>query len=173
MPEDVNHRALLEWDSPREKTMLDFQAFIAIITAILVFVTGVALKYETIHFKNYELPIPQWAGLSFAGVTFTFVVLDQILRGFVRLEEVQRRDEEVQRRDEERNRRDEEARARKADAARAEDERIRATERETRRTRIETRYRTALARFHLDPSQFHRKQLADILALLEEYRDTL
>ncbi|MBD2654640.1 hypothetical protein H6G45_14350 [Synechocystis sp. FACHB-383] len=103
-----------------------------------MFVTGVALKYETIQFKNYELPIPQWAGLSFAGVTFTFVVLDQILRGFVRLEEVQRRDEE-------RNRRDEEARARKADAARTEDERIKATERETRRTRIETRYRTAIS----------------------------
>lgn len=160
--------------------MPDFQAFIAIITTILVFVTGVALKYETIYFKNYELPIPQWAGLSFAGVTFTFVVLDQILRGFVRLEEVQRRDEErdcrdeeIQRRDEERNRRDEEARARKADAARAEDERIRATERETRRTRIETRYRTALARFQLDPSQLHRRQLADIVALLEEYQDTL
>ncbi|MBE9241586.1 hypothetical protein [Synechocystis salina] len=146
--------------------MPDFQAFIAIITTILVFVTGVALKYETIQFKNYELPIPQWAGLSFAGVTFTFVVLDQILRGFVRLEEVQRRDEE-------RNRRDEEARARKADAARTEDERIKATERETRRTRIETRYRTAIARFQLDPSPIHRTQLADILALLEEYQDTL
>jgi hypothetical protein len=135
--------------------MPDFQAFIAIITTILVFVTGVALKYETIHFKNYELPIPQWAGLSFAGVTFTFVVLDQILRGFVRLEEIQRRTEEEQRRDQERSLRDQ------------------ATERETRRTRIETRYRTTIARFQLDPSPIHRRQLADIIALLEEYRDTL
>ncbi|AGF51712.1 ssr2549 [Synechocystis sp. PCC 6803] len=56
--------------------MPDFQAFIAIITTILVFAIGVALKYETIYFKNYELSIPQWAGLSFAGFTFTFVVLD-------------------------------------------------------------------------------------------------
>ncbi|BAM51782.1 hypothetical protein BEST7613_2851 [Synechocystis sp. PCC 6803] len=67
---------MLEWDSLREQTMPDFQAFIAIITTILVFAIGVALKYETIYFKNYELSIPQWAGLSFAGFTFTFVVLD-------------------------------------------------------------------------------------------------
>jgi hypothetical protein len=142
--------------------MPDFQAFIAIITTILVFATGVALKYETIYFKNYELSIPQWAGLSFAGVTFTFVVLDQILRGFVRLEELQRRNEERNRRDEEKNFRDEER-----------NRRDQATERETRRTRIETRYRIAIARFQLDPSQLHRRQLADMIALLEEYRDTL
>ncbi|AGF52161.1 ssr0759 [Synechocystis sp. PCC 6803] len=79
-----------------------------------MFVTRVALKYETIYFRNYQLHIPQWAGLSFAGITFTFVVLDQLLRGFVRLEEVQRRTEEEQRR-------------------------IKQTERETRRARIETR----------------------------------
>jgi hypothetical protein len=114
----------------------------------LVFVAGVALKYETIYFKNYELAVPQWAGLLFAGITFSFVVLDQLLRGFVRLEEVQRRDEE-------RNCRD------------------KATERETRRTGIENRYRIAVIRFILDPSQLHRRQLADILALLEEYWDTL
>ena len=107
--------------------MPDFQAFIAIITTILAFATGVALKYETIYFKNYELSIPQWAGLSFAGVTFTFVVLDQLLRGFVRLEELQRRNEERNRRDEEKNFRDEER-----------NRRDQATERETRRTRIET-----------------------------------
>ncbi|WLT37986.1 hypothetical protein NON20_20650 [Synechocystis sp. B12] len=79
-----------------------------------MFVTRVALKYETIYFRNYQLHIPQWAGLSFARITFTFVVLDQLLRGFVRLEEVQRRTEEEQRR-------------------------IKQTERETRRARIETR----------------------------------
>ena len=135
--------------------MLDFQTFIAIITTILVFVTGVALKYETIYFKNYTLSIPQWAGLSFAGITFTFVVLDQLLRGFVRLEEVQRRTEEEQRRIEEEQRR------------------IKQTERETRRTRIETRYRIATIQYQLDPNNLHRQQLGDIQALLEEYQDTL
>jgi hypothetical protein len=47
------------------------------------------------------------------------------------------------------------------------------TERETRRNRIETRYRTAIIQFQLNPNNLHRNQLADILALLEEYRDTL
>jgi hypothetical protein len=113
-----------------------------------VFVTGVALKYETIYLRNYKLYIPQWAGLSFAGITFTFVVLDQLLRGFVRLEEVQRRTEEGQRR-------------------------IKQTKRETRRTRIETRYRIASIQYQLDPNNLHRQQLGDIQALLEEYQDTL
>jgi hypothetical protein len=73
--------------------------------------------------------------------------VDQLLRGFVRFEEEQRRLKQ-------RNRS------------------IEATERETRRTRIETRYRVAVIRFQLDPNNLHRRQLADILALLEEYRDT-
>jgi len=51
--------------------------------------------------------------------------------------------------------------------------RLETTEQETRRTRIETRYRTAIIRFQLNPNNLHRNQLADILALLEEYRDTL
>jgi hypothetical protein len=51
--------------------------------------------------------------------------------------------------------------------------RLEKTERETRRTRIETRYRTAIIRFQLNPNNLHRNQLADVLALLEEYRDTL
>jgi hypothetical protein len=120
--------------------MPDLQTFIAILTALLVFLTGVFLSYDTIAFRNYQLIIPQWTGLLFAGITFSFVVLDQLLRGFVRLEEVQRR--------------------------------IKQTERETRRTRIETRYRIAVIRFQLDPNNLYRRQLADILALLEEYQDT-
>jgi hypothetical protein len=54
-----------------------------------------------------------------------------------------------------------------------EQRRIKQTERETRRTRIETRYRVAVIRFQLEPNNFYRRQLADILALLEEYQDTL
>ncbi len=54
-----------------------------------------------------------------------------------------------------------------------EQRRIKQTERETRRTRIETRYRVAIIRFQLNPNNFYRRQLADILALLEEYQDTL
>jgi hypothetical protein len=127
--------------------MPDFQTFIAILTALLVFLTGVFLNYDTIAFRNYQLIIPQWTGLLFAGVTFSFVAVDQLLRGFVRFEEEQRRLKQ-------RNRS------------------IEATERETRRTRIETRYRVAVIRFQLDPNNLHRRQLADILALLEEYRDT-
>ena len=166
--------------------MPDFQTFIAILTALLVFLTGVFLNYDTIAFRNYQLIIPQWFGLLFAGITFSFVAVDQLLRGFVRLEEVQRQTEEEQRRDEERNRRneeeqrrieeirrrDEETRRREEASARATDERLEATERETRRTRIETRYRIAVIRFQLDPNNLHRRQLADILALLEEYQDT-
>ena len=139
--------------------MPDFQTFIAILTALLVFLTGVFLNYDTITFRNYQLIIPQWAGLLLAGITFSLVVLDQLLRGIVRLEEIQRRDEETRRREE--------------DSARATDERLTATERETRRTRIETRYRVAVIRFQLNPNDFYRRQLADILALLEEYQDTL
>jgi hypothetical protein len=135
--------------------MPDFQTFIAILTALLVFLTGVFLNYDTIAFRNYQLIIPQWTGLLFAGITFTVVALDQFLRGIVRLEEIQRQTEEEQRRDEERNRS------------------LEATERETRRTRIETRYRVAVIRFQLNPNSLYRRQLTDILALLEEYRDTL
>ena len=152
--------------------MPDLQTFIAILTALLVFLTGVFLNYDTIQLRNYQLIIPQWTGFLLAGITFTVVVLDQLLRGLVRLEEIQRRDEEIQRRDEEIQRRDEETRRREEDSARATDERLTATERETRRTRIETRYRVAVIRFQLDPNSLYRRQLADILALLEEYQDT-
>ena len=153
--------------------MPDFQTFIAILTALLVFLTGVFLNYDTIQLRNYQLIIPQWTGLLLAGITFSLVAVDQLLRGLIRLEEIQRRDEEIQRRDEEIQRRDEEIRQREEDSARATDERLEATERETRRTRIETRYRIAVIRFQLAPNNLHRRQLADILALLEEYQDTL
>ena len=173
--------------------MPDLQTFIAILTALLVFLTGVFLNYDTIAFRNYQLIIPQWTGLLLAGITFAFVAMDQLLRGAIRFEEVQRRFEEVQRRfeetqrrdeetqrrdaetqqrDEEIRRRNEETRRREEDSARATDERFTATERETRRTRIETRYRIAIIRFQLNPNNLHRRQLADILALLEEYQDT-
>ena len=146
--------------------MPDLQTFIAILTALLVFLTGVFLNYDTIQLRNYQLIIPQWTGLLLAGITFSLVAVDQLLRGLIRLEEIQRRDEEIQRRDEE-------IRQREEDSARATDERLEATERETRRTRIETRYRIAVIRFQLDPNNLYRRQLADILALLEEYQDTL
>ena len=121
--------------------MPNFQTFIAILTALLVFLTGVFLNYDTIQLRNYQLIIPQWTGLLLAGITFAFVAMDQFLRGAIRLKQ--------------RNRS------------------IEATERETRRTRIETRYRVAVIRFQLDPNSLYRRQLADILALLEEYQDTL
>ena len=114
--------------------MPDFQAFIGILTTLFVFLTGIILNYDSIQLGNDPIIIPQWFGLLFAGLTFSLVTLDQILRGLVRLEK---------------------------------------TERETRRTRIETRYRTAIIQFQLNPNNLHRNQLADILALLEEYRDTL
>jgi len=133
--------------------MPDFQTFISVLTTLLVFLTGVVLSYDTIEFRHYQISSPQWAGFLFAGITFSFVAVDQILRGFIRLEEVQRRTEEEQRRVEEEQRRDEDSRRAKEDSARAEVERLEArnsrleaTERETRRTRIETRYRTAIAR---------------------------
>jgi hypothetical protein len=135
--------------------MPDFQTFIAILTALLVFLTGVFLSYDTLQLRNYQLIIPQWAGLLLAGITLSLVVLDQLLRGLVRLEEIQRQNEEEQRRIEEEQRR------------------IKQTERETRRTRIETRYRAAIIRFLLNPNNLHRRQLADILALLQEYQDIL
>jgi len=128
--------------------MPDFQTFIAILTALLVFLTGVFLNYDTIAFRNYQLIIPQWTGLLLAGITFSVVVLDQLLRGLVRFEEEQRR-------------------------LKGRNRSIEATERETRRTRIETRYRVAVIRFQLNPNNLYRRQLADILALLEEYQDTL
>jgi type VI protein secretion system component VasK len=149
--------------------MPDLQTFIAILTALLVFLTGVFLNYDTIQLRNYQLIIPQWTGLLLAGITFSLVAVDQLLRGLIRLEEIQRRDEEIQRRAEEEQRRAEEEQRRINQRNRS----IEATERETRRTRIETRYRIAVIRFQLNPNNLYRRQLADILALLEEYQETL
>jgi hypothetical protein len=132
--------------------MLDFQIFIAILTALLVFLTGIFLNYDSIQLGNDQIIIPQWAGLLLAGITFSLVVLDQLLRGLVRLEETRQREE---------------------DSVRATNERLETAERETRRTRIETRYRIAIIRYQLNPNNLHRRQLADILAVLEEYQDTL
>jgi hypothetical protein len=132
--------------------MLDFQTFIAILTALMVFLTGVFLTYDSIQLGNDQIIIPQWAGLLLAGITFSLVVLDQLLRGLVRLEETRQREE---------------------DSVRATNERLETTERETRRTRIENRYRIAIIRYQLNPNNLHRRQIADILAVLEEYQDTL
>lgn len=101
------------------------------------------------------------------------MVLDQPLRRFVCFEEIQRRDEETERREQANRRMEREARRREEDSVREEYQRLEARERETRRTRIETRYRIAIIRHQLEPNNFHRQQLADILALLQEYQDTL
>lgn len=167
--------------------MLNFQTFIALVTALLVFITSVFLAYDTLQFRNYTFIIPQWAGLSLAGITFSFVAVDQILRGFIRLEEVQRQSEDVQRRTEEKNfraeeeqRRISETRSREREIAQAESRRLeerdrvdQAAEREARRARIEARYRAVLLRFLLDDTPTHRRQVENMVALLEEYQDTL
>lgn len=58
---------------------------------------------------------------------------------------------------------------------RATEEQRRAEEREraARRTRIEARCRSAQIRFQLDPSIENRQALATVLAILDEYGDTL
>ncbi len=76
--------------------------------------------------------------------------------------EEQRRAREEQRQDEEVNRRVEE------DQRTAEER-----ERAARRARIEARCRAAQIRFQLNPSEANREALALVLAVLEEYGDTL
>ncbi len=58
---------------------------------------------------------------------------------------------------------------------RAEEEQRRAEEREraARRARIEARCRIAQIRFQLEPSEAHRRELIEVLAVLEEYGKTL
>ncbi len=120
------------------------------------------------HSNSETTPLssPQWAGLLLAGITFCFVAVDQVLRGFVRLEEIQRQSEEVQRRAEEEQRRVSEARSREREIAQAgargieeRDRFNKAAERETRRARIEARYRVVLIRFLLDPDPTQRRRL--------------
>ena len=57
----------------------------------------------------------------------------------------------------------------------AEEEQRRAEEREraARRARVEARCRAAQIRFQLEPSQGNRQSLGAVLAVLEEYGDTL
>ena len=113
-------------------------------------------------------------------------------------EEVQRRNEEgdrrakeEQRRNEKRDRRAEEEQRRMAQERaeadrRAEEEqrrmaqertegyrRAEAREQAARRARIETRCRIAQIRFQLKPNEAHRRELIDVLAVLEEYGNTL
>ena len=71
-----------------------------------------------------------------------------------RAEEKQRRAEEEQRRAEEEQRRVEEK------------------EQAARRDRIQARYRIAQIQFQLEPSEAHRRELMDVLAILEEYGGT-
>ncbi|XGB42338.1 MAG: hypothetical protein LVS60_00005 [Nodosilinea sp. LVE1205-7] len=83
-----------------------------------------------------------------------------------RAEEINRRTQEEQRRSEE---------AVRAANERAEEINRRAEEREraARRARVEARCRAAQIRFQLEPSQGNRQSLAAVLAVLEEYGDTL
>jgi hypothetical protein len=80
--------------------------------------------------------------------------------------EVNRRAAEVQRRAAEEQRRRE-------DAARAAVEQAEERERAARRARIEARCRVAQIRFQLEPNDLNRQALTTILALLEEYGETL
>ena len=59
------------------------------------------------------------------------------------------------------------------EAARAENERAEERERAARRARVEARCRAAQIRFQLEPSLGNRQSLAAVLAVLEEYGDTL
>ena len=119
--------------------MPNFQTFIAVLTALLVFVTSVFLAYDSLQFRNYTFIIPQWAGLSLAGLTFSFVAVDQILRGFIRLEEIQRQSEEVQRISAEEQRRSEEEQRRFAEEQRRSVEERRRSAEEQRRSTEEQR----------------------------------
>ena len=94
-----------------------------------------------------------------------------------RAEEEQRRGEEEQRRGEAEaraaNERAEEERRRVEAEARAANERAEERERAARRARVEARCRAAQIRFQLEPSQGNRQSLGAVLAVLEEYGDTL
>ena len=83
------------------------------------------------------------------------------------------RAEERNRRAQAEQRRAEEERRRSEEAARAENERAEERERAARRARVEARCRAAQIRFQLEPSQGNRQSLAAVLAVLEEYGDTL
>ena len=92
-----------------------------------------------------------------------------------RAREEQRRVREKQRRvrEEQRRVREEQRRVREENF-RAEEEQHRAEAREqaARRARIEARCRIAQIKFQLEPNEAHRRELMDVLAVLEEYGNT-
>ena len=83
------------------------------------------------------------------------------------------RNRETNRLAREERRRSEAERRRSEEATRAENERAEERERAARRARVEARCRAAQIRFQLEPSQGNRQSLAAVLAVLEEYGDTL
>jgi hypothetical protein len=80
-----------------------------------------------------------------------------------------RRNRETNRLAEEAQRRTEEEQRRAAEEQRRFEER----ERAARRARIEARCRIAQIWFQLEPNEIHRRELREVLALLEEYGKTL
>jgi hypothetical protein len=83
------------------------------------------------------------------------------------------RNRETNRLAEAEQRRSEEEQRRSEEAARATNERAEERERAARRARVEARCRAAQIRFQLEPSLGNRQSLAAVLAVLEEYGDTL
>ena len=83
--------------------------------------------------------------------------------------EAQRRIEEEQRREEEEQRREEDEARRVAQEREARNREAEARERQISRTRIETRCRIAEIQFQLDRSETNRRNLREVLALLQEY----
>lgn len=148
---------------------IDFQTFVAVFATLLVFLTGVILSYDTIEFPQYRIFLPQWVGLLLATITFFTVAVDQVLRGLARVEEAERNAEEAEFRTRQTNFIAEEEQRRAEERQRSAEE----AERAARRARIEAGCRAGQIRYQLDPSQVHRQQLAAVLALLEEYRQTL
>ena len=91
----------------------------------------------------------------------------------IRAEEKQRRAEEEQRRAEEEQRRVAQERAEAARRTEEEQRRTETREREARRVRIEAQCRIAQIRFQLESNEAHRQELINVLAVLEEYGNTL
>jgi signal transduction histidine kinase len=83
-----------------------------------------------------------------------------------------RRNRETDRLAEEEQRRVEAEQRRVAQERTEENRRIEERERASRRARIETRCRIAQLRFQLEPSELHRQELINVLAVLEEYGNT-
>jgi flagellar biosynthesis/type III secretory pathway M-ring protein FliF/YscJ len=88
-------------------------------------------------------------------------------------EEEQRRTEEGQRRAEEEQRRREDRTRAENERAEAGHRRAEAKEQATRRARVEIERDIAFLSFLADPSEPNQQRLSQVLALLNEYRDTL